>query len=49
MLAAVTLVNAVTFCHVPNLFVNAPPVFISTHMQCFYGDCAVSWLFGAII
>ena len=36
-----------------NLFVNAPEcdlsLIISTHRNCFYGDCAVSWSFGATV
>ena len=39
--------------HGTNLFVNAPKcdlsLLISTHRNCFYGDCAVSWSFGATI
>ena len=36
--------------HDTNLFVNAPQCdFISTHRNYFYGDCAVSWSFGATI
>ena len=45
--------DGVILVTITSVFVNAPQcdlsLLISTHRNCFYGDCPVSWSYGATI